>query len=143
MSKQSWEAEFYPISAGNATATVKEAIEHSLKKWEGLSRENLEKHDLKSDEDYHLTIVDRDGIDQFGVYAETCALCLYAKEYISENGSEEFEGEDYGESCGPCPLHKVDNCSRGGSSYNLFRRTGNPEPMIEKLKQCLVGITTV
>lgn len=133
MSKQTWEEEFYPIHAWQAAGTVKEAIEHSLRKWKGLTKENLNKHKLHTDEDYHLSVLDEENEIALGVYGESCALCCYAGEYIDQHGL------DY-EDCGPCPLNVIDNCNRVGSAYNLFLRTGNPEPMIANLRQCLVNI---
>ena len=44
MSIESWKAEFYPTPADEASKD--QAIAHSLRKWEGLRKENLDRHEL-------------------------------------------------------------------------------------------------
>lgn len=76
MSMETWKAEFYPVEAIVATGSELEAAEHSLKKWEGRSPDNLKKHEL------HLsgihTITDEDAGEDFDFNGNTCALCQYA-----------------------------------------------------------------
>ncbi len=45
MSLATWKAEFYPFTAEKCAAEFpEEALDHSIRKWEGLSPENLKKH---------------------------------------------------------------------------------------------------
>lgn len=46
MSIKTWKEEFYPVKP-RKSMTTKEAIEHSLRKWEGLRKSNLKKHGLE------------------------------------------------------------------------------------------------
>jgi len=146
MSLQTWNEEFYPIPASAAKGDVRTAVEHSLRKWEGLRKENLDKHGLMTDEDYHLSIIDKSTKTHvYGVYGDTCALCLYAKDLKNERGSDYEDYEDYDHDypyCIGCPLDEINNCNRGDSSYVIFKHKGDPEPMIANLKQCLVNIST-
>lgn len=46
MSLITWKAKFYPEPA-NARMSKRDALLHSLRKWEGLTKENLKKHDAE------------------------------------------------------------------------------------------------
>ncbi len=61
MSKETWLAEFYPKPAEEATGSWEEAVRHSLQKWKGATKKNLEKHSLKK--------------VPFFYSEESCALC--------------------------------------------------------------------
>lgn len=39
MSLKTWKLEFYPVEA--STVSKEDALDHSLRKWEGLTEENL------------------------------------------------------------------------------------------------------
>lgn len=151
MSKESWLAEFYPITAKQAVQQGGGAvplIEHSLRKWEGLRPENLERHGVRIDSlgDVVTDDASRPGIGDIPVVridATTCSLC---EEYFLR-----FRGGG-GDACSACPLAQVRHgvaCTDRAKSENmppwsarprvLFdgRKSGSPEPMIEWLRKAL------
>lgn len=85
MSIKTWKEEFYPRSAASRMSN-KAAIEHSIKKWEGLLPENLKKHGVVLDRcgDIH------DDEVKFEISDLSCALC---QKY-------------FWECCIKCPLYK-------------------------------------
>ena len=123
MSIESWNAEFYPIPADEVP--VDQAIAHSLRKWEGLRKENLDRHKLSQ---IGRRIESRSG-RQFWVNEGSCALCHH---YLSDGDV----------SCDNCPL----SIARGGfpcdrslpdeseAPWHEFEEEGNPGPMIFWLK---------
>lgn len=71
MSLKTWLEEFYPVEAKKAISSDEEALEHSLNKWGGTTKKNLEKHKVT----YHnYSIRDENG-SVFEFYSKTCALC--------------------------------------------------------------------
>jgi hypothetical protein len=115
MSLETWKEEFYFVDASEVP--VKQAVQHSLRKWIGLRQENLEKHDLSIE---GKRIYGEDG--RLFISESSCALCRY---YI----------EDY---CCQCPLYAVLGrpCDAGLSApYQQFVFDGNPEPMIRALSE--------
>ena len=69
MSLQTWMDEFYPTPA-QKFPTELEAVEHSLRKWKGLTKENLEKHSV-----VHCRFSIRDDAHvQLDIDSTTCAL---------------------------------------------------------------------
>lgn len=129
MSLETWKAEFYPVEP-SPEMTDLEAVEHSLRKWEGLWKENLEKHGLIASSS---TIREKENdCERFEIDGESCSLCV---KYISR---------DFNRSCGKCPLKKVNDetpCDLWNDSevsiYGEFGKNGNPEPMIKGLKKAL------
>jgi len=133
MSIETWKQEFYAVEAsvvGNDTDVV--LLEHSIKKWEGLQTENLERHELRVD---CARIVDVGGVN-FYINSESCALCRKCL-FFNEQAS-----------CAPCPLYKV----RGGvacdrvdadadgddiSPFEAWRDRADPEPMLTWLRKAL------
>ena len=123
MSEKSWIDEFYPVPADKVKGKIT-AIKHSLKKWEGLTKENLEKHNLSE--------------PPIWVDSETCALCHL---YFNESKYDIDESI----ACDSCPLKKSlgypcdDNqqAEKFMSPYSVWRRQRNPEPMIEALRETL------
>jgi hypothetical protein len=113
MSLDTWKAEFYPIPAGKVP--VEDAVQHSLRKWRGLTKENLEKHGVA-----------RKGrciVDEFGrseLDSTSCALCIHHYSFYDR--------------CFNCPIVVAtgDTC---GSDYANFLIDGNPLPMIEALEK--------
>ena len=119
MSLQTWEEEFYPESAEEAAERGEAAaVEHSLRKWEGLKEENRAQHGLKA---YSRSIHESAETAKYLEIDEgTCALC------------------QMGVGCSPCPLYKA----RGGSACDRRRfdevkapwyawtDDRDPEPMI-------------
>lgn len=123
-----WLEKYYPKEA--CYTTKEEALEHSIRKWEGLLHENLPE----------------DLIAPVDIDAETCALCYH---YMDESSKalphitvEEYEASLVGD-CGECPLFKVrgevccDNrmADEKSSPYLLYSKNGDPGPMIGWLKK--------
>lgn len=124
MSIETWKAEFYATDAEETSAH--EAMDHSIVKWEGLSKKNLDRHGVRKDaRDSRLT--DDEG-DRFSIYGGTCALCVHF----------ESQGE-----CTACSLSQA----RGGvrcdmqrldesvSPYFAFVCDSDPQPMLKWLKK--------
>lgn len=135
MTLQTWMEEYYPVEASTVKDRI-EAIRHSLRKWEGIREENMDKHEVASLDGYSIENWDGSG-DVFSIDGDSCALChLY------------FDGNDY---CDACPIFELTGrtCdghldSEEGNSIDLhpfymWRKRGNPEPMIKVLKECLEG----
>lgn len=70
MSIESWKAEFYPVEAKDVPK--EQAVQHSIKKFEGLREENLKRHGVYNSLNY-LT----DGYEKFYFNGDNCALCEY------------------------------------------------------------------
>lgn len=123
MSLKTWKKEFYP-KAPTKKMTVREALEHSIRKWEGLRPENLERHEVLRSKYYWLA--DEANMDTFDINADSCALC------------KKFYLMDY--ECTDCPLYQQlgKRCDANDRSpYVIWRTKGNPEPMIKALKKAL------
>jgi len=121
MSLQTWKKEFYTEDATNVSK--EDAIEHSLKKWRGLTKENLEKHCVVRLRDL---ICDINGSSRLYIDKDSCALCLTS-----------------GDDCTSCPLFEsredvsCDSTTNDEktSPYHAFTRDGNAEPMIKALEE--------
>lgn len=109
MSMRSWKKEYYPTPSKKVKGE-REAIEHSLQKWEGLTPENLEKHGVCLESNNVL----RYNNTLFNIDADSCTTC-------------------------PLFL-KGDGCleSNRTNSYTVFYDTGNAQPMIDSLRSLLV-----
>lgn len=79
MSEQSWKDEFYPIEATEVEVDDLEAVNHSLQKWIGLRKENLQKHEINE--------------PLIAIGSQSCALC---HQYIVKN-----------DDCIGCPLFRA------------------------------------
>lgn len=125
MSLESWKEEFYPEEAVEAAKRGDSAaVEHSLRKWMGLSPANLEKHGMVASKAWSH-IVEQENYERvFRTHAGTCALCeLHAP---------------YG--CEDCPLTKARGVTCGDkledevrSPWSEWTHNRNPEPMIHWL----------
>lgn len=126
MSIETWKSEFYPIDASDVPES--DALAHSLRKWEGLTPENLAKHGIRRSMFGNLV----DGQDQwFYVDDGSCALCRWSPD------------------CRRCPLVAANGglqCDQGKegelSPYLAFTRFGNgaggdPQPMIQLIKRAI------
>lgn len=120
MSKESWLAEFYPESA-EEPKTAKAATEHALRKWNGLLRENLIRHECAMNE--RNSRVCENGYEVLIVDGATCALCAWLGHTT----------------CVGCPISECtgDECN---TEFMTFRKTGNPKPMIELLEKTLTWV---
>lgn len=134
MSLESWKEEFYPVEASKCSR--EEALNHSLLKWSGLKKENLDKHGLTFLMGDILYGDLRTG-QLFQIDASTCALCYHHR---CENEDEEL--------CATCPL----SIARGGASCDRFlpdeHRTpfgrwcgkADPIPMLEVMAAAKEGM---
>jgi len=140
MSLETWKEEFYPVPADDKRAKRSHtaAVNHSLKKWRGLTKENLEKHGLikvsLSD-----SIAPINGGGCITISGATCALCCMEDERtcLNNSTSEKF--------CRQCPLFRTlgrqcdqDNLldvSEEPGPYIKFIIKDDPQPMIEALEK--------
>lgn len=113
MSLETWKAEFYPIPAHEVP--VEDAVQHSLRKWKGLTKENLEKHEVIVG---GRVVLGDDG--KFDLSSDSCALCVHHYSALHR--------------CPRCPIVSAigDTCGR---DYADFLVHGNPLPMIEALER--------
>lgn len=132
MSIETWKKEFYPVEANEVNK--KDAIQHSLTKWLGLTKKNLEKHGLRSHCSCLLAKEPCSYKVLFVVDDCSCALCHYY------NMDEDTDVKP----CKNCPLVKnhfvsSNGCGRGDEDdiYCQFSEIDNPLPMIKALKFCL------
>jgi len=133
MSLQTWMDEFYPTPT-RKFPTELEAVEHSLRKWKGLTKENLKKHHvIKSG-----SLLRDDAYERFFIDSTTCALCQQHTEnsedfadcdkcILKKVNVSEFDGQHY--RCDATLLEK------GVGIYQEFVSYGNPQPMIELLEK--------
>ena len=100
MSLETWKAEFYPVNAFETTQ--QNALDHSIKKWEGLTPENTKKHRVVFNGDYlaPTRATKKDETTNFPIDWSTCALCRF---YLL--GSN--EDNHYGGECMTCPITTV------------------------------------
>jgi len=131
MTLQTWMNEFYPVPASEVLE--KDAPAHSLRKWKGLLKENLEKHDCITN--FNGDVLGHGG--KIEISEATCALCLLYR----------FVGN----LCSACPLA----VSRGRSCFLptsdedyfspwrawLYER--NPLPMINVLEKAIKNKETI
>ncbi len=111
MSLETWKEEFYPIPADEVPES--QALTHSLRKWEGLRKENLEKHGVGATGGY---------VDEMSIDSSTCALCHHHIDSVR---------------CATCPLVKLTMGGNCDSEYVWWNHAGDPEPMIELIKNAI------
>jgi hypothetical protein len=121
MSLKSWEREFYPTKPKKSWDKIR-CIEHSLRKWQGLTSVNLKRHQVLAgtwddieDELENCTCFPIDGA--------SCALCI-----------------KYEDDCEKCVLKKCLKypCDYGEDSpFRIWKSNHNPKPMIDALKKTL------
>lgn len=135
MSMETWKAEYYPVDASAAglkkgdAAMRKFATKHSLRKWIGARKENLDKHGLRL---RSLTVTEPapGGDIELPFTASTCALCevYYNREADGSNAR-----------CVRCPLYKISGepCFGGDGTDRPYdaAHSGDLEPMIKLLSQ--------
>jgi hypothetical protein len=106
MSAQSWLDEFYPVPARGCPK--EDALAHSVLKWRGLLKGNLERHRLNS--------------APIDIGAESCALCAH------------FDATF----CEKCPLYQYLECACDDNSerispYKTWTHKRDPQPMLSAL----------
>ena len=126
MSLKTWKKEFLPVTENLDKLSTLEAIEHSVKKWEGLLEENLYKHKVLV---YGAPPrVGWPGFQSIPINDETCALCA------------KFSGNRWEDACSNCPLylHLGKRCdSDDDAPFTVFCEDRNPVPMYNTLVQIL------
>lgn len=128
MSIESWKAEFYPetaIDVANRGNEI-ECIEHSIQKWNGLSEENLNAHEVQKNSSL---LFDIDDNHQFELDATSCSLC----EFTEIRYNDVDEEADF---CNHCPIVKATG-KECNVQWNQFVYKDNPKPMQELLQQTL------
>ncbi len=128
MSLITWKKEFYSRPLKKFTRL--QAIEHSLRKWEGLTRANLKKHGVEPLS--FIAKVITDGEDTLRIDTTTCALC-HKYQYTQPKGN--FD------ECAACPLYETlgKGCGDGHDDdpFTAWGVRSDPKPMIKALKKCL------
>lgn len=117
MSLATWKKEFYPTPASKVTK--KKALEHSIKKWEGLLEENKARHKVVVK---NGDVFGQSGRQAIKIDSSTCALCHH---YL--------EDSDIENQCRKCPgaIANGRACCRGvRSPYAMFYETYNAKPML-------------
>lgn len=134
MSLQTWIDEFYPQDARQVSLlSDKDMLNHAIRKWSGLTQDNLEKHNVFKNGD--ARIEDLSTTEDFYIAAETCALC---EAYLNDH-----DYDDDNKRCRQCPLSKyrdgfpcdVAKYDETYSPYIMWKKTGDPADMIKLLKE--------
>lgn len=143
MSLSTWKKEFYPETAEKFSrkrrmvSVAIEAIEHSIRKWEGLRKRNLKKHQVERGHSFpNSVLVDaRPFSSGLPVNASTCSLCQYSKPYPGGVTDCEFcplAHSRQGVSCS-FPLLSIESVS----PWSAWVVNSDPLPMIKALKKAL------
>lgn len=134
MTLKSWREEFMPKMPSKRMSKIK-AIEHSLRKWKGLTKSNLKKHDMVKISYWIETDVFENyktiSEQYLNIDAESCALCV---RFYDDDTSVENE------ECKKCPLFKTlgNPCDIAlKSPYRIWKNQDNPRPMIRALEKTL------
>lgn len=123
MPYKSWAKKFYPYDASKVT-TEREAILHTLRKWEGLKKDSLRMHGgNRMPGDYKPCIKFSDGV--ICVDCNSCALCKF------------YMTSDLIDKCINCPLYKLTDMSCGSerSPYDIWVEEDNIRPMLDALRE--------
>lgn len=134
MSKETWEDEFYPLRASDCNLDI--AGDHALLKFSGLRKHNLERHRMRIALE-ECKIVEIDNPDNyFMINAMSCVWCLHAIENCE--GKRNFK-------CDSCPAIQAGmrHCDGKFSPFETWMKTGDPEPMIEWIKEAKEKIENV
>lgn len=126
MSLSAWIREFYPIKASECSE--EEALDHSIKKWEGLLPENLDFYSVSINK-YGELVDDHDF--RFSIHGSTCALCFYHPgciecPFVTKLGYR-------------CDEDNLSNIEERGEEFEApwwhWTQGHNPVPMITALKK--------
>lgn len=134
MSVESWKAEFYLVDAQDRSVrSVDAALDHSLRKWEGLRKKNLEKHELVQVGTSLFEALpdgthDEDG-PELRIEGETCALCVHFSCSLSYSFKSACPLD--AERGAPCDVEREDERN---SPYHAWSKYGHAGPMIRWLK---------
>ena len=117
MSLESWKKEFYSVPASRVAK--KDALAHSLRKWEGLLPAAMHRHGIERTGGGYCLREKRNVRKRVGLGGNTCALCKLATPY-----------------CADCVL--VQMVEMGcGRAYARWIDGGVPTPMIALLRKAV------
>lgn len=135
MSLATWKEEFYPVPADEAKGDALAAVDHSLKKWEGLRPDNLKKHQCRAagtaiSDGAVETVTEED--EYMALDCTSCALCKY----------NDAHGGNYCDNCPitmatgqPCDDGYGDREDEDGlAPWDEWTSNTNPEAMIAVLE---------
>ena len=126
-----WLMNYYPVTADHLRdATKLECLEHSLKKWIGLTR--LKSYGLMLDHDERSLVEDKTSNIVLRIDSGSCALCI--KHYDAYMAG--IDG--YGIDCDKCPLaiHLGKPCD--DLKDNLYMKSFiNPSLMVKALRAAI------
>lgn len=125
MSLQTWKEEFYPTEADSPEAQAS-PIEHSLRKWKGLTKENLDKHGLKKAVNTNYVHDSNVGIN---INGDSCSLCVNC----TKKKDIDWEFLD----CQSCPITKYNDGVDCIAQYDHWFDEADPNPMIALLDHTL------
>lgn len=131
MSLKTWKLEFYPVKA--RTVRKEDALDHSLRKWEGLTEENLKKHGVKRIWGGFRLVCDYSPHKTMQIDGKSCALCNH---YLDKSKLRP---------CSDCLIVKhtghtcdwsdeEDDGGEGLSPWEHWIGHEDPQPMIDLLK---------
>ena len=122
MSLNSWKKEYYVGRVRTAGKGALTAVEHSLKKWEGLLPKNLKKHGVHIS---HNEVYNPETGASFPIDCTSCALC--------HSTIDKYQTID----CNECTITHAtgQRCDGNNSPYSAFLDHSNPKPMIKVLKK--------
>lgn len=133
MNSQDWLNKYYP-KPPSENMTKRQAIEHSLRKWQGLRAGILEVYGLYKESSLIRKV--ETGRVVLQIDASSCALCVkyYTREFTPEL-----------QSCAKCPLaqslgNPCDKSGYGNRPYTTWTQNDNPIPMIKALKKTLKAL---
>ena len=131
MSARDWLLKHYPVPADDPAATASDvaATEHGLLKWEGTRRAVLEEHGLRW---LGGDVVERTGELVLATDADTCALCA------RHVRGRHTPGVGFTGTCDTCPIAEVTPDGDCLATRERCCASGDPEPMIDLLRQALV-----
>lgn len=123
MALKKWGKKFFSVPAKEAATDIRSALQHSLKKWTGLSKHNLKKYKL-----FHrlgVPVITSNKFNECWIDDHSCAMCQL---YLAKN------------KCNECPIYKSNGnapCGEDDTPYTKWVDTGKAKPMIKALKNAL------
>jgi len=123
-SLDTWKAEFYPIEAKDVSE--EDAGAHAALKWSGLTKENLDKHNIHIDE-YHCIVDSKGSFLEVG--SHSCVWCII-----------NARDEDNRTHCNGCPGKLFGDYGSCLSEWYTWERDHDPVPMIDWIEDARKGI---
>lgn len=120
MGLKQWRRKFCP-QLNFKDMTPVQAVQHALRKWRGLCKENLRKYGMVR---RGKVIWDKED-GKFAITTETCSLCYF------------WYGKD---DCNDCPLARVNEeipCCAENGAYSEWLESGHTKPIIRGLENAL------